>query len=356
MENRKIGIFQSGVFTFFLTRCFLITGIIPLILNLTKESSLISIFIGTIIGLLPLSIICILRKVQKDKNIFEFIDYLFPKFFSYILKIIILITCLFFSCFLLSNIASYINIHFLKDSSFFIILITITLTIYILSNKKMEAVARSAEILFYLFCFLFILTLLGLIPITSPNFLLPLFQNNYLETFKGSIFYSLSSFLPLFLLTIIPQDKVNNSKNLKKTTYISYILASFSVFILLILIIGALGIDLASYYSYSEIAVLKKVSYFNFIERVEGILSIQWLLDITVSLSILFQTIKLGLSSYKLPKTKIFYILSLLTLVFLSNRLSFSLNKLLLVLFITFFLISILTLLQNSFSKIKNKT
>ncbi len=351
MKKTRIGLFQSVILTFFMTRSFLITGLIPLVLSISKESSLISIFIGTLIGLLPLILFSFLRKRQRGRPIFEFIDVRFSSPFAFLLKIIILISSVFLGSFLLSSLASYVCINYLKDTSYFIILISLLVTFYVMSKNGIETIARCAEIFGFIWLFLFFLSLIGLSPQFDPHLLKPFFHHSFPATLESAFLYSLASSVPLFLLTLVPSEHVRSHKNLTKATIFGYLLACFSIFLVFLVILGNLGIDLATYFSYPETAILKKISYFHFIERVEGILSIQWFFDITVTLSFLLQFLKTGIASFALPKPQILFAITLVILLFLSHRLAIPLRGLLFILIITFFLFSFLALLQDLWTK-----
>jgi len=351
MKKQKIGLFQSGILTFFITRSFLITGLIPLILSISKENSLISILLGSIIGLIPLILFSILRKRQREHHIFEFIDFRFSPVFAFLLKIIILISSIFMGSFLLSSFARYISMNYLKDTSYFIILVSLLITLYSVCKNGIQTVARCAEILIFVWLFLFFFSLIGLSPTFDTNLLKPFFHHALPATFESAFLYSLSSSIPLFLLTLIPNESVRSHKRLTKTTILGYLLACFSILLSFLVIIGTLGIDLATYFPYPETTVLKKISYFQFIERVEGILSIQWFLDITVTLSLLFTFLKTGIDSFSFPKPQIVFFIALISLLFLSNRITIPLRGLLFILTITFLLLSFLCLLQDLWTK-----
>lgn len=120
--------------------------------------------------------------------------------------------------------------------------------------------------------------------------------------------------------------------------------------------IGCLGIDLASYYQYPETAILKKVSYFKFIERVEGILSINWLLDVMMVLSFILFSLNKGINTFvKGKKHTILYILCLIILLLTGIKFTIALDKLLLPLSLIFILLPLLLYLQILCTK-KEKT
>ena len=65
---------------------------------------------------------------------------------------------------------------------------------------------------------------------------------------------------------------------------ISYIISILALFAIVILTLGNLGIYLASIYQYPEYIVLKRIKIFNFIDRIENILTIQFIFSMFASM------------------------------------------------------------------------
>lgn len=357
MRQNRIGLYQIGILTFFFTRCFFIMGMIPLLFEKSGIDSLVSILLGTILGLFLVGIYLLIMEKEKDKHIFEAIDQSFPKAFAFPLKILLILTLLLLGSFLLSQIALYINNSFLGDSSLFIIALTFLLLCDFTSKKGLEQIARSAEIIFMLFLLLFLLSLFGIIPLMEPSRLKPFFSSDWIKIGHSSLLYGFCNSLPLFLLTMIPKDKIRSHKKLNKAVITGYLIASFTIFLTFVWMIGVLGIDLASYYQYPETAILKKVAYFRFIERIEGVLSISWLLDGAVVLSFLLFTIKSAIATFGSRSNSkgisVWYTICFLILLFLGNRTNFSLESLIFPLGITLALLPLIVLLQLYFAKQK---
>ncbi len=71
-----------------------------------------------------------------------------------------------------------------------------------------------------------------------------------------------------------------------------FIFSTITVILMCIYIIGVLGPNLIEIYRYPEYMVLKKIKIFNFIEKVENIISIAWLFDLFMALGISGENIK----------------------------------------------------------------
>lgn len=354
MQNNKIGLYQTGILSFFLSRSFLMMGLIPLLFQVSGIDSLISILLGTLLGLGIVLFFHHLMKKQKNSDILSNITHLFPRPFAFFFQILLLSILFVFGFFLLSQFSVYINNSYRVDASpFLIALLFLGICVYF-AKGGLETIARGSEILFFLWILLFLFSFLGILPGMEPNRLKPFFSQEWFKIGSSSFLYGLCTSLPLFFLTFIPISSIQKKEKAKKAIGFGYCIGTLSIFLLFVWMIGTLGIDLASYYQYPETAILKKISYFQFVERVEGILSIHYLFDSTVTLTLLFYNIKKIIQSFSFAKaTNIIYGILLCAMLLCSYRLSLSLSQLLLPLAIIFLSLPCVLLLQLKFSKTK---
>ncbi len=68
---------------------------------------------------------------------------------------------------------------------------------------------------------------------------------------------------------------------------IFYIISILFILLISVFTIGVLGQYLASFYQYPEYILLKKVNLFGFIDRIENILSIGWILSTYATLTLI---------------------------------------------------------------------
>ncbi len=276
--KHKITRYQLFEMVFFLTHGFLITGLFPTLFSLSKTGSLFAIFLGTILGCLFL---LLLEQVRK-KDVLAILDSYFPNVFRIFFKIV-----LFFSFSLLSGVllfeqTNYTTYNLLIGSSPIIISLIFLILIFFIAKEKIEVLARFQEVLFFLFCLCFVLLVVGLSPLANPDLLKPLAGEHVWE---ATLFYFPTTTIPMSLLLFLPKQKVDLPQKQTKYIIVSYLLGNLFVLLLSILILSILGPDLASIYRYPETVILKKISYFSFVERMEGSLSILYLLDLTVFLT-----------------------------------------------------------------------
>lgn len=256
----------------------LITALFPgitnsLILNTSKNTSLLLMIITTIIGLIPILLIITISKKIKDESLK---DYLIKKLgtIGNILNILLILIA-FFILFLNSwLIIDFIISQFLTRTSYYLIAILFFSIIAWTINKGIETVSRTIFVLFLLTSLIMILLWICLIPYIDLNNLKPYIDVEKSKIIKSSIIYLAYITMPiLYILDLkhITHDK----KSFGKKIIISYFISSTIVIIFLFLIISVYGINLASILTYPVYALYKKVQILGFIERIENFAAIQ---------------------------------------------------------------------------------
>ena len=315
----KISSRQVGLLSFFLGRSLFLLFAFFYLLDQVKNDILIVIPLGTILGLVPLLIYYQIFRKDEDKNFFQKIEVNFSKPISLLYRIILFTCLLFLGCFLTFYIANYINYSLLPQIPLIIITLSFLLLVYYLGTKGIEALARTSEILFYIFILLVILSLLGLISYIDIEQVEPFFINDSGNILKSSITYAFFITIPYFLLLGIPRKNIEDKRKIPKTIFKSYLLTSLVIEITFFITISILGIDLSLFYQYPMTLLLKKVTFLNIIERLESVLSIHYLFDLFLLLSTLFLNLKEGIQSifYLSEKKKVHRALFLVTIFIL---------------------------------------
>ena len=238
---------QKNIIAFFITQSLFLNIGFYNILKITSTDSWISCIIGTLLGILFCFII-------KNNYIFRII--------SVILSIIFVILSLY-------SINSFIrSFYLLNTSSILILLPVIILGIYI-SFKDYELLGLICEVLYPISLFLILFSfgvLIFKIDISNINIVL---THSNTSIFKSSIIYFILSTSPLLLL--------NDNNHIH-----GYILSSIILNITFILIITILGKYLIPLYRYPEYVILKNINIFNFVEKIENILIIPWILNLFI--------------------------------------------------------------------------
>lgn len=293
------------------------------IIILAKQDAWISIIISFIIGLIPLFMFIKIMDYEPDLNIALKNQKLFGKLFGNILNILLILFIFLFTIELFWNISNFIASQYLdKTPTIFIGLATSICIIYLLNND-IYTIFRTLFILCIIGIALYITGTLGLINKFELYNLKPYLEFGILNPFLAALKSTAYNILPLFMITIIPKNKIENCHKLGKVIITWYTIAALVMFVIMLLTIGIFGPKLSIIYQYTAFHLLKNISIFSFIDRIESTISIRWILYsisfITISLYFIMTTIKAVIKKENQVVHKFMCFIFPLLLVFLSE-------------------------------------
>lgn len=238
---------------YFSTRSIFSGIVISYIFLYTGSSFWISSIIGTIIGIVILS----LHKNTSNK-------------FSRIISATI-ISLIAFS--LLINMAHSL---YLNNTPIWLLTLIGVATLLITSKSKMSSHIKITQIFFTYAFILFLIAVIGLIPHVNMEYMRPLFVNDLKSIIWCSIVFALSSVVPT--ITLIEDNKKNN-------TILLYLLSCITIIITCFFAISVLGVKEVKLYRFPEYVVLKRIKFLNFIRNADTFINFAIILDIIITMT-----------------------------------------------------------------------
>lgn len=315
MTKNKLGFYQIFILTFFFTRSLISIGFLPNFVTVNPIDNILSMLLAFVLGLIILNIyLKLLKHIPKELPNTK-------KKYLLIIPLILILTL--FASYLTNNTANFIKVIFLPNESLILIILLFLFLSFYLSRGKIESIARTAQIFFYIFLILLLLVFVGMIPVVNKELLMPLYSGNIKKLLQGTIMFGTGMIIPFFFLIFLkPYLKEDDHKN-KKAIISGYIVAFFSIFLFNIITIASLGTDLTMFYHYPEAVAFKKIVYFNFIERLEGVYSLIFLFDSLVLLSFILYTLS-HLLNLKNKYQKIIYFIIVIIIFLISLKINFN--------------------------------
>ena len=306
MKNKS---FEYNSLSFLITTpLFLGIGFIKIIRDVGNDFW-ISLIIGILLGLIINQILKLLPK-NNNKPLFILINFI----------ILLIIT---------SSLTRSISHLYLNKTPDYFIFIPFLLVMYYASTKKDDVIFKVANIILFINIFLFIFSSILLIPLYKIDNLMPFFgDSSILNIIYSGMDFALLSTIPLMLL----------SKHNKKV----YTLSSLYIFLVFVLIIGTLGINVASIFNYPEYIILKRVSFFDFFDNIQNFIFLSWIFSsftlgglvctnienysnkktllIILILTFIINTVFSNFQIFNFINTYIRYILISIVIIFLINK------------------------------------
>ena len=181
----------------------------------------------------------------------------------------------------LLKISNYIKYSLLPNHSIIIIFISLLIITTYLVKKGYHTFIKTVEITSYVFLFIKIISFLLLIP----KFKLNNFQNITINIVDYKFIY-LSFAICLIYNSVY--YITNNKQSIK-----IFVVSLINSLLIKTTCILVLGNSLTNIYNYPYLNAIKKIKYLDFIERCDGILSIEYLICFYILTSSLFLTSKL---------------------------------------------------------------
>lgn len=237
-----------GILQFMLSFALFIGAGISNLLTISKSDVWICVGIGTLLGFI---ILYIFSKLS-DKGF---------KVTSFISNLVLLFFGLFGTTKLISSI-------YLSSTPSYVIMVPNILLIIYAVRHGFDAFLRSTNTLFIFFMILMIFSAGMLLPGVDVDFFKPVMTSGINKIVLGSLSFAITSTFPIVLM---PDFKKHYKPKF-------YLLAAINLFIVLVCTFGNLGTEMIALYRYPEYIVLKRISALNFIDNVENVLFMIWII------------------------------------------------------------------------------
>ncbi|MCR8632788.1 GerAB/ArcD/ProY family transporter [Paenibacillus radicis (ex Xue et al. 2023)] len=175
------------------------------------------------------------------------------------------------------EIGDFVTTQMMTETPMRIICILMVIMLVVAIRSGLESIARTAEVLILVFAIMFIAIILLLIPEAKLDRLTPVLEHDIPTLVHGSLFFIAFPFTELFVMwMILPNVKAN--EHLRKDFILASVIGGIAIFAIVLLSLLVLGAYLTEHQMYSTYTLAKKIGIGHFLERVEAILAISWLL------------------------------------------------------------------------------
>lgn len=292
IKKNNINSFQASILTFYILRASIFGIGLNSIEEIAHQDAWLSALIGIVLGLIPLFIYIYISKRYPNQNIIEINIKLFGKILGAIINFILLLIILYLSGGIFISLTQFTQTNILIRTPVLITSIILLIPIVLAAIKGLEVFTRMAIILFVVSILLFIFAASGLIPYIEIENLKPIMALGILPVIKGSLYYVSITSIPLFLLLVIPRRNIIDSNKYNKSIIKWYLFTNITLFIVIFWVLAILGPKLVTLYNFPSYTILKKISFLDFIERVEGNAIWNLIFDSVFTLIVSFYFIK----------------------------------------------------------------
>lgn len=253
----------------------------------THEDAVWSIIVMALLGLISLFFFFKIANFEEDKNIFRKNKILYGKYLGIVINIILIMLFFLLGTMFLYNISDFISSQYLDKTPSKIISILLIVVCFINVSKGFGTIAKSGMILFFVSILLFFISALSLISYIDLSNFYPILKDGLNNPIREGTILFMNNILPIYLFLIVPKCYIKDKEHYKRNIIIAYLFSILIIFLTVFITLGVFGIYLASLFQYPEYMVLKNITLFTSIERIENLLSMQWVIYAFVALSLI---------------------------------------------------------------------
>ncbi|WP_064091328.1 GerAB/ArcD/ProY family transporter [Rossellomorea aquimaris] len=255
----------------------------------------ISGIIGSFIGIILLFLYYFILKNYSSENLFQINDIVFGKSLGKIINFLFFLYFFFLSAQVLSNLGDFLTGSVLMRTPKEYIHLLFLIPIFYGVRQGIEVIARTSETLYPSFLILFIIFFIFIIPEIDWKNVEPIAQSGTKPILKSSLSIFSLPYLEMFILMMLIPN-VNEKDKVLKNLMKGGVVGGVLLIILTLLIIGVLGHELSSFYTYPTFLLAQKISVANILERVETIIAAVWVISLFVKLLLCYYVTCLSLS------------------------------------------------------------
>lgn len=255
--------------------------------SLFKSSSInsyISVAISFVLGFFILLMFLYIFDYNKTMTLPQKNIDLFGSVLGNIINYIINLLLILAGIIVVYSISNFIVSQFLAETPIYIILLLMGVVSIYSASKGIEVLSRVGLIFFIIVIVLTFISTFGLISHFDISNLKPILENGISSTIPGAVSLTLTNIIPIVIALIIPKSDIADDKNVNKYLIVAYSIGMLFIFLATILTTAALGAYLIKIYPHPEYMVLKKITLLGFIDKIENIVYVKWLLNNFISL------------------------------------------------------------------------
>ncbi len=245
----------------------------------------ITVLLGVMIGIPALLLFLYIASYEPDLSFPLKMEALFGKKFGKFVTLISATLIFVFANNYMFNLINFIVSQFLPETPLLMVAIPFALLMIYTNHKGLETISRVSLVLLTINIILFAIGFIGLTPSIEVGNLKPFLEFGIERPIQATFYYFTLMIMPMFVLLIVPKNKVINPKHFNKSIISAYFFSHLFIFGFCIITLGILGIHLASIYQYPEYMILKHVNLFGFLDRIENIVTAQWIFGLFFSVT-----------------------------------------------------------------------
>lgn len=292
MKTPAITVIQFFILTFGLTLGTSILVTPSGLAGIAREDAWIAALFSTAINLFMVWIYIVLARLYPGSNLFEIFEHILGKWCGKVLSLLYLFYILILTGTLLGNLGFFLTSEMMPETPIEATQILFLIAAVVCARLGIVVLARVGELVFPFIIVLFLVLVLTLIPQIHLDFILPIFDDGIAPIIKAGSHAAVFQEL-MIMMVFIPL--VQEKKRGERAFLGGALLGELFLTLIVLLSVLVLGIEQTENNSFPAYALAKTINVGNFLQRVEGILVMIWILTFFIKISLLFFSMLKGM-------------------------------------------------------------
>lgn len=260
-----------------------------------KQNAWMAPLIALIPGLLLVFLYNRINRTAPGVTLFELCESILGKWIGRVVSLLIVVFFLLASAMVLFDVGRFITTVIMPETPILFINLLFAILVVTAIRSGLNTFARMVELLFPLFILFFLLIVIFLSPQIDFHNVQPIFVHETNKLFYSILMVTSITFMPLVVFLMVQAKSIAHPNTGRKGYYTAVLIGGGISVIIVMLTILVLGSDIASLQQFPVYYLVQKISVGKFLERVEAIVAIMWLITTFVKLSLYFYTSVSGL-------------------------------------------------------------
>lgn len=279
-ETVKITARQFTILTTFYTIGSAILVIPSSVANIAQQDAWIASLIGVVCGLILTLLYNTLTVLFPKMNLVQMMEKVFGKWLGKAFSLFMIITLIFLVPGLLYYLSNFLTTEIMPETPMSAVNILFTIVAMMGVKLGLEALARSAELMFPWFMLIYVsLVFLVLSRIEIEN-VQPVLERGFGPIWPAVLSFISTVFLPHILMLMIHSPTVNQPREARKAFLLGSLIGGLVITIIVVLTILVFGPEFISHSAFPSYLLAQKINIGNFLQRIEVIMAIMWFISL----------------------------------------------------------------------------
>lgn len=297
MDNQKISPRQYMLIVILFTIGSSILIVPTPLATQAKQDAWIALLLSILLGSCLILFYNKIGELSAGKTFVQATNYVFGSWVGRILSFFYLSFIYILAALVLRNIGDFMTTQIIPETPLQFTHILFLLVVICGAYLGIEAIGRSAEIFMPWLIILFLLMAISLAPQISLDNLKPMLENGVTPILSASTILIGTPLLEMVaLLMIFPY--VKESKKTRHGWLLGMLFGGGALFLITLLCLLILGSDLTALNAYPSYRIGQKINIAGFLEGLEIIVAIIWMITIFFKLVVLYYASSIGIAQY----------------------------------------------------------